>query len=101
MGFFNANFLLERRTEWFNSLKTFQYRVDDTWYDALIASSKIEGNKIKFTVDIPKEPEVAHTITGIRILDAKGDEAGSQQLHIERSGIQPLLALFEFPIQEV
>ena len=44
---------------------------------------------------------LAHIITGIRIIDANGREAGSQELYIERSATQPLLALFEFPIQEV
>lgn len=101
MGFFNAEFLLERRLEWKNSIASFQYRVVDTWYNATIASSEIEGNKLVFSVVIPSEPEIAHIISGIRILDANGKEAGYQELYIERGGNQSLLAVFEFPIQEV
>ena len=101
MGFFNADFLNERRLEWKNSIGTFQYLVDDTWNDASISTSDIEGNKLVFSVVIPAEPETSHIITGIRILDKSGKEAGNQRLHIERSGTQALLAVFEFPIQEV
>ena len=101
MGFFNSDFLAKRRLEWKNSIGSFQYRVEKTWYNATISKSEIVGNKLSFTVDIPNEPEVAHIITGIRIIDANGREAGSQELYIERSATQPLLALFEFPIQEV
>ena len=101
MGFFNAEFLLERRLEWKNLLKKFQYQVAETWHDATISSSEIEGNKLVFSVIIPSEPETAHIITGIRILDKDGKVAGRQELRIERSGTQSLLAVFEIPIQEV
>lgn len=101
MGFFNAGFLLEKRLEWKNSLEKFQYQVAGTWHDATVSSSEIEGNKLVYSVIIPSEPETAHIITGIRILDKAGKEAGSQELHIERGGTQSLLAVFEIPIQEV
>ena len=101
MGFFNADFLSARRLEWKNSIGSFQYRVNNTWYDTSIASSEIEGNKLVFSVVIPAEPEIAHIISGLRILDTRGREAGYQELFIERSGSQSLLAVFEFPIQEV
>lgn len=101
MGFFNTEFLSARRQEWKNSIKTFQYQVGNTWYNAQIDESVIEGNKLVYTVLIPATPANAHTITGLRILDNNGKEAGNQPLNIERSGDQQLLTVFEFPIQEV
>ena len=101
MGFFNKEFLSARREEWKNSIKTFQYKVGDTWYNATIDSCVIEGNKLIYSVLIPASPSTAHAITGLRILDNNGEEAGYQPLKIERSGIQTLLTIFEFPIQEV
>ena len=101
MGFFNSDFLLARRLEWKNSIGKFQYRVNNVWYDAEIASSEIEGNKLVYSVNIPQIPENAHIISGVRILDKDGKEAGLQELYIERNTYQPLLAVYEFPIQEV
>lgn len=101
MGFFNQEFLKKRREEWKNSIKTFQYEVENTWYNATINSSSIESNKLVYKVLIPEEPKKAHTITGLRILDNNGTEAGYQPLKIERGGAQTLLTVFEFPIQEV
>ena len=101
MGFFNTDFLYARRLEWKNSIKTFQYKVGDTWYNATINASSIVGNKLVYDVLIPATPETAHKITGLRILDNNGSEAGYQSLNIERSGTQSLLTVFEFPIQEV
>lgn len=101
MGFFNANFLEERRLEWKNSIDSFQYQVNGVWYNASISSSELKGNKLIYFVDIPTVPDTAHIISGMRILDKNGKEAGMQKLYIERSGFQPLLAVYEFPIQEV
>ena len=101
MGFFNENFLHERRAEWKNSLAKFQYRVDETWYDAVINSSEVKISKVLFSVIVPTIPQTSHTITAIRILDINGNEAAMQELRIERTATQTLLLSFSFPIQEV
>lgn len=101
MGFFSSEFLADRRTQWMNSIVKFQYQVADSWYDATINSKAVSGNVVKFAVHIPNVPETAHTITGLRIIDIKGLVAGSQQISLERSSTQGVLATFEFPIQEV
>lgn len=101
MGFFNANFLHERRVQWLDSIDKFQYRVDDTWYDAVINSSGIEVSKVVFSVIVPTVPLTSHIISAIRLLDIHGNEAAMQELRIERSALQTLLLSFSFPIQEV
>ena len=101
MGFFNSNFLYERRVQWKNSIAKFQYQVNQTWYDATINSSGVSGNKVTFSVVIPAVPATSHVVTGIRLIDTNGNEAASQELNIERSSTQSLLLSFSFPIQEV
>ena len=101
MGFFNSDFLARRRLEWKNAITKFQYQVDKVWYDAVINSSGIEGNKLVFSVVIPDNPSTAHIVAAIRLLDTNENEAALQTLKIERSAGQSLLASFEFPIQEV
>ena len=101
MGFFNSNFLHERRVQWKNAIAKFQYRVEGTWYDAIINSSGVEITKVVYSVIIPTVPATSHIITGIRLLDADGNEAAMQELSIERSSVQSLLISFSFPIQEV
>ena len=101
MGFFSIDFLAKRRTQWMESIRTFQYQVGGSWYDATINSKAIEGNTIKFLVAIPNTTGSANTITGVRILDGGGAIAGSQSLSIQRSASQSVLMQFQFPIQEV
>lgn len=100
MGFYNPQFLQKRREEWKNALQTFQYRVEGNWYEATINEAVIEGTKLRYSILIPSTPNVAHRITGLRILDKDGNEAGFQELKIDRGGDQSLLTIFEFPIQE-
>lgn len=101
MGFFNSNFLHERRVQWKDAIDKFQYRVGDTWYDAIINSSGIEISKLVYEVIIPTVPATSHIITGIRLLDTNGNEAAMQEVRIERSSVQSLLISCSFPIQEV
>ncbi len=101
MGFFSNDFLADRRAQWMNSIVSFQYQVSGTWYDAVINSKQVSGTKVMFTVHIPNIPESAHRITGLRIIDIKGTVAGSQEISLERTSTQGVLANFEFPIQEV
>ncbi len=101
MGFFANEFLADRRKQWMDSIVKFQYQVSGTWYDAVINKREVVGTKVMFTVHIPNVPESAHTIKGLRIIDINGDVAGSQEISLERTATQGVLATFEFPIQEV
>lgn len=101
MGFFADKFLADRRNQWLNAIVKFQYQVSGTWYDAVINSRSVSGTKVLFTVHIPNVPASAHKITGLRIIDITGTVAGSQEISLERTSTQGVLATFEFPIQEV
>ena len=101
MGFFNNDFLHKRRVQWKDSIKEFQYQVENTWYNANITSSGVSGNKVLFSVVLPAVPEKSHIVTGIRLIDDAGNEAANQKINIERTTYQTLLLSFSFPIQEV
>lgn len=101
MGFFSKDFMKDRRTEWMNSIVKFQYQISGVWYDAVINDKVLSGNSVKFTVHIPNELGRANTVTSLRILDRNGFVAGTQQVSVTRTPTQGVLAVFEFPIQEV
>ncbi|MBE6666825.1 MAG: hypothetical protein E7607_00750 [Ruminococcaceae bacterium] len=101
MGFFANDFLAKRRKQWMDSIVKFQYQVSGTWYDAVINKREVSGTKVMFTVHIPNVPASGHTIRGLRIIDIEGTVAGSQEISLERTATQGVLATFEFPIQEV
>lgn len=84
-----------------NSIVKFQYQAAGTWYDAVINSRSIVGNRVKFLVHIPSAPEPSHTITGVRIIDTTGAVGATQTISVERRSTQGVLLDFEFPIQEV
>ena len=101
MGFFKNSFLNEQRVRIKDSIEKFQYRVEDTWYDAIIRSSGVDISKVVFSVEVPPVPERSHVVTGIRMMDTNGNEAAMQELRIERTALQSVLLSFSFPIQEV
>ena len=101
MGFFSNDFLADRRKQWMDSIVKFQYQVSGTWYDAVINKREISGTKVMFTVHIPNDFASAHKITKLQIIDTKGTVAGSQEISLERTATQGVLATFELPIQEV
>ena len=101
MGFFNANYLHERRVQWKDSIAKIQYCVEGEWYDAVINSAVVKESKIIYSVVIPALPETSHIISGIRLLGTDGKEAAMQELSIQRSLGQSLAVTLNIPIQEV
>ena len=100
MSFWSIDFMNDRRKQWLNALVKFQYLVGSTWYDATINTKRITGNKIEIIVSFPRISSGTQTISGVRIIDVTGRQAGYQAVAIVRNANQGVLAKFEFPIYE-
>lgn len=100
MSFWSADFMNDRRKQWLNALVKFEYLVDGTWYEAVINTKRIVGNRIEIIVSFPRTSSGSQTIKAVRIIDVTGKQAGYQSTDIVRATNQGVLTKFEFPIYE-
>ena len=100
MAFFTSTFLSDRRKEFYNSIKRFQYQLNGgSWYDGTINSKAISGNSVVVFVNVPATGS-ANTITGVRVYDKNEALAGSQTISLARTGLNAALLRFTFPVTE-
>lgn len=100
MAFFTSNFLGDRRRELYNSVKRFQYQLNNgTWHDGTINSKSISGNSVIVFVNIPSSGS-ADVITGVRVFDNNDALAGSQTINLVRTSLNSALLRFTFPLTE-
>ena len=99
MAFWTDNFLNKMRAEWAKRIVKIQYYASGTWYDALITSKEVVGNKVKIITQTSDNS--ALTITSVRLIDNSGEIAGQRSESIEKKSTQSVITLWEFPLYEV
>lgn len=100
MAFWTDAFMNDRRKQFLNALKKFQYQVDGEWHDAVINSKGINGNTIELIVSFPRTDDGSETITAVRAIDVTGKQCGFQETNVSRASGQGVLTKFEISIYE-
>lgn len=100
MAFWTTKFMENRRQQFLNALVKFEFKVENTWYEATMNSKRITGNTVEIIVSFPRTSTGKQTITAVRIIDVTGSQCGYQDIKLVRVTNQGALAKFEFPIYE-
>lgn len=101
MAFFTSAFLDARRQNWLDQIHSCQYRIGDTWHDAVISTRDIVGGSVIVMATVTDPVGEIATIAESRLIDIGGNVAGSRVETIEKSANHGVLLKFEFPINEV
>ena len=101
MGYFNDTFMGYRRKQWLRSIHAAEVQVGGTWYRGDISKKEIEGDTLVINATFPELDSVACTISALRLIDIRGEEAAYQQRLIKKVSGQGTMLRLTIPIYEV
>lgn len=93
-------FLQKRRRAWLKNIARAQYysSTTGTWFEGNITEKTVDGDTIK--IKFQTTDELNLTINQIRLIDADGDVAYSEERYIIKNASQGALMQIEAPIVE-
>lgn len=101
MGYLYDTFMDQRRRQWLRSIHAVEVQANGAWHRGDISKKEIDGDTLVINATFPALDSVACTISALRIIDIRGEEAAYQQRTINKESGQGTMLKLTIPIYEV